>query len=271
MIEGGVKHMVSILAAGSGRQRTLPGQVRQLLRQGLLAVLLAVAGAAPAVAQAPVLPPVTVPASHEHHVGKLIFVELVTPDLAAAQKFYGGLFGWTFRNLQVSGVEYAQALLDGHPVSGMIRRPLPAWRPRRPSWLGFFSVRDVDATTKIALQHGATQLVAPENVPDRGRQAVLADPQGAVFAILASSSGDLPDVLAELGAWIWSSLITRDPDTDAAFYQALFDYEVFEMPADPGAQHLILASENYARASANTLPPDRPNEHPHWQYLRPCR
>ena len=101
-------------------------------------------------------------------------------------------------------------------------------------------------------------------IPDRGRQAVFADPQGAVFAVLASSSGDPSDVLAAPGEWIWSSLITTDPDTDAAFYQALFNYEVYDLSSDDGAEHVMLASDNYARASANALPANRPDVHPHW-------
>ena len=241
-----------------------PGQVRLFLRHGLLAALLGIAGAAPAVAQALQLPPLMDPASQEHHVGKVIFIELVTPDLAAAKTFYGGLFGWTFRDLQAAGTEYAQASLDGDPVAGLIYRPLPAGGNRRPAWLSFFSVLDVDATTQIALQHGAKLLFGPRSIPNRGREAVLADPQGAVFAVLASSSGDPPDVLAEPGDWIWSSLITRDPDTDAAFYQALFDYEVFELPTQTGARHLTLASVNYARVGVNSLPTSRPNMYPHW-------
>jgi predicted enzyme related to lactoylglutathione lyase len=108
-------------------------------------------------------------------------------------------------------------------------------------------------------------------LPDRGREAVLADPQGAVFAVLASSSGDPPDYLAEPGDWIWSSLITRDPDTDAAFYQTLFGYEVYDLPgeAEAGAEHFMLASDGYSRASVNPLPETRPNMHPHWlNYVR---
>lgn len=121
----------------------------------------------------------------------------------------------------------------------------------------------------MAVQHGAKVLFEPHPVPNRGRQAVFADPQGAVFAVLASSSGDPPDELAVPGEWIWSSLITSDPDTDAAFYQSIFDYEVFELPANEGAQHLMLASDNYARASANPLPVNSSNAHPHWlNYVR---
>ena len=63
--------------------------------------------------------------------------------------------------------------------------------------------------------------------------------------------------------------MTRDPDADAAFYKALFGYEIFDLPAEEGARHLLLATENYARASANTLPANLPNAHPHWlSYVR---
>jgi predicted enzyme related to lactoylglutathione lyase len=210
------------------------------------------------------LPAIVEPASQEHHVGKNIFVELITPNLAAAKQFYGGLFGWTFRDIKADGIEYAEAFLDGRPVAGLIQKKLPAGEHRKPSWLSFFAVRDVDAAKKIALQNAAKVLFEPHSIPDRGREAIFSDPQGAVFAVLASSTGDPSDVLAGPGEWIWSSLITSDPDAAAAFYQKLFDYDVFELPASEGAQHLLLSTDNYARASVNTLSAKRPNAHPHW-------
>jgi predicted enzyme related to lactoylglutathione lyase len=250
----------------SQRRSNLLGTVA---RRSLLVALLCVAGAGLAVAAASQLPPLVEPASQEHHVGKVIFTELVTPDLAAAKQFYGGLFGWTFRDIQSGNTEYAAASLDDHPVAGLIHKEFSTGERGQPAWLSFIAVRDVDATKNMAVQHGAKVLFAPHTLPGRGRQAVLADPQGAVFAVLASSSGDPPDVLAEPGEWIWSSLITRDPDAGAAFYQTLFDYEVFDLPADEGAQHLLLATDNYARASANSWPANKPNIHPHWlNYVR---
>ncbi len=246
-----------------------PDRIRHFLWQGLLALLLGIACAVPVMAAQIQLPAIVQPASQEHHIGKLIFVELVTPDLAAAKKFYGGLFGWTFRDIQAGGTDYAEAFLEGRPVAGLIHKNVPANEHRQPAWLSFFAVGDVDAAKKVALQNAAKVLFEPHSIPDRGREAVFADPQGAVFAVLASSSGDPSDVLAAPGEWIWSSLITSDPDSDAAFYQKLFDYEVFELPESGGAEHLLLASDNYARASVNTLPVNRPNAHPHWlNYVR---
>jgi len=249
--------------------RIWPDRAGHFFKQWLLAAFLSLVGAVPIMAAPIQLPAIVEPASGEHHAGKVIFVELVTPDLAAAKQFYAGLFGWTFRGIQAGATEYAEAFLDGRPVAGLIHKDVPAGVHRQPAWLSFFAVGDVDAAKKVALQNGAKVLFEPHNVPDRGREAVFTDPQGAVFVVLASSSGDPPDVLATPGEWVWSSLITSDPDTDAAFYQKLFNYEVFELPANPGAQHFLLASDNYARASANTLPANRPKAHPHWlNYVR---
>ena len=127
---------------------------RHCFRRGLLAALLGIAGAAPVMAS-PLLPALVEPATQEHHVGKVIFVELVTPDLAAAKQFYAGLFGWTFRDIQAGRTAYAEASLDGRPVAGLIHKEVPAGEHRQPAWLGFIAVRDVDAAKEIALKHGA--------------------------------------------------------------------------------------------------------------------
>ncbi len=249
--------------------RIWPEQAGRLLRQWLLAAFLGVLGAVPIMAAPLQLPAIIEPASQEHHAGKVIFVELVTPDLVVAKQFYAGLFGWTFRDIQGGGTEYADAILDGRPIAGLIHKDVPAGEHRQPAWLTFFSVGDVDAAKNVALQNGAKVLFGPHDIPFRGREAVFADPQGAVFVVLASTSGDPPDVLAAPGEWIWSSLITSDPDTDAAFYQKLFNYEVFDLPASAGAQHLLLAADDYARASVNSLPTNKPKAHPHWlNYVR---
>ena len=219
--------------------------------------------ATPAVAQKSELPPLVAPASTEHHVGKVIWADLATPDLAAAKRFYSGLFGWTFRDIHFGKTEYSLASLDGQPVGGLVQRAAPSAELKQPAWLTFIAVRDVDAVQKIALAHGAKVVTEPRSYAQRGRQEIFSDPEGAVFAVLASSSGDPGDYLASPGEWIWSSLIVHDPDTDAAFYQTLFGYDVFDLQTDDGLQHLILSSDEYARASVNALP-DASRRHPHW-------
>ena len=225
-----------------------------------IAVLATAAVAAPTF----VLPPLVQPASTEHHPGKVIWADLVTPDIAGAKHFYGELFGWTFNDVHTGVSDYSVALLNGNPVGGLYQRAVRPGEQRQPAWLTFIAVRDVAAVGRNILAHGGKMLTPTHSYPDRGQQAVFADPQGAVFAVLQSSSGDPQDVLAAPGEWIWSSVLARDPDTDAAFYQDVFGYEVFEVPSDDGSTHILLSTDDYARASLNALPADAAKRHPHW-------
>jgi len=215
-----------------------------------------------AVLASPPWPRIGGPGPAEHHPGKIIWADLITPDLAAAERFYAGLFGWTFQPVHKGAAEYVLVLSDGRPIAGLSRKALPPREHSRPAWLTFLAVRDVDAAERIALSQGAKSISGPQTYEGRGRQAVLKDPDGAAFAMLASSTGDPPDFLAAPGEWIWSSLLVTDPAQSAAFYKAVFGYEVFDLPPDDAA-HLILSSDNYARASVNALPPGG-HHHPRW-------
>jgi len=256
-----------------------------------LAFAAALCAAGPAGAAAVEFTPITEPASGEHHVGKVVWEELVAPDLEPEMHFYSGLFGWTFRRIADAAPtgdapaaapdaapgpsHYALALLDGRPVAGIFQRaPRPGTHPRA-AWLNFLAVRDVDAAVQAAVTGGARLLAPARTYARRGRQAVLADPQGAVFAVIDTMGGDPPDYLAEPGEWIWNSLIVRDPDTDAAFYQLLFGYEAYDLAREDGLEHVVLSSEDMARASINALAPQAampagaatagaPAPHGHW-------
>ncbi len=224
-----------------------------------------------ALAEAPALPPLMSPASQEHHPGKDVFVMLVTPDMAGAKAFYAGLFGWQFRDVPGMRFPYAAAYLGSQMVGGIVQRDPPAGQQRQPAWLGYFSVPDVAGAVAKTTSQGAKVLAAPLVLPGFGTRAVLADPQGAVFGVLASASGDPPDVLKPVGAWIWRSVVSGDPAAEAAFYHSVLGFQSMALPAaGPGdGQHLLLVSENYARATVNAFPAGRPATHPHWlNYVR---
>ena len=108
----------------------------------------------------------------------------MTPDLAAARRFYGDLFGWSFRDVTPAG--YAVAYTGSHPVAGIVQRAMPHGAPKQPAWLTFLAVRDVAVAKRAVLKGGGTLLAETRNYPNRGTQAVFADPQGAVFAVLAA-------------------------------------------------------------------------------------
>jgi hypothetical protein len=222
----------------------------------------AATAAPPSLAPAIQLPPLTQPAGTESHPGKVVWADLVTPNLQQSEQFYAGLFGWSFQPVP-GDRNFAIALANGRPVGGLVQRPMPSDHLHHPAWLTFLAVPDVGAAERAAMANGGKVLSPTKNYPQRGRQAVLSDPDGAVFAVLSSSSGDPPDERADPGEWIWSSLLAPRPDQEAAFYRTLFGYEVVDLPRDDSARHLILSSDEYARAGIHALPADS-THHAHW-------
>jgi predicted enzyme related to lactoylglutathione lyase len=56
-----------------------------------------------------------------------------------------------------------------------------------PNWLVCFAVEDTDAIVAKAKQQGGSVLAEPMDIEGVGRFAVLADAQGAVFAVIRNA------------------------------------------------------------------------------------
>jgi len=193
--------------------------------------------------------------------GSFPWFDLITDDLTASRVFYGAVFGWTFRSLGSGEMDYTVISLNGHPIGGML---VPAGRrPVAARWLPLISVADPAVAARFTQLRGGKVLVAPADVPDRGIHAVLSDPQGAVFGVLHSSSGDPPDAPVADGDFFWVDLFTTDPAKAADFYSRLAGYDEYESPtAIRGVDRLVLAAAGYARAGIVPLP--APQLRPGW-------
>jgi len=121
--------------------------------------------------------------------GALCWTELTTSDLRAAESFYSNLFGWTAkRSNPAAGMEYMEMNNQGEPGVGMMPKP-PQLPPHVPSfWMPYFMVANVDASADKAKQSGGKLMVPPADIEKVGRFSVVADPQGAVFAIFAPAA-----------------------------------------------------------------------------------
>jgi uncharacterized protein len=116
--------------------------------------------------------------------GAMSWNELATRDTAAAKSFYGQAFGWEARDQDMGGIPYTTWLLADHPVGGMFDMSgnLPDQIP--PHWLTYFNVEDCDAAVAKASELGGSVLREPTDIAP-GRFAVLSDPNGAAFAVIA--------------------------------------------------------------------------------------
>lgn len=120
-----------------------------------------------------------------HVAGTLCWADLSTPDAKRAADFYSGLFGWQIMAGENDKSGYLHIKNGEHFIGGI---PPAAHRQPGvpPHWLAYFWVDDVDASAAKAKQLGANLYLAPMTVEGVGRMAVIADPQGAVFAIFKS-------------------------------------------------------------------------------------
>lgn len=147
------------------------------------------------------------------------WVDLATPDVATAARFYTQLLGWRVEATTTPMGDYLVARTGDREVGGMMAvADVPA------GWTLFFDVDDVDDAAARASEAGGRVLEAPFDLPD-GRAAVLADPTGAMFGVLSGIPQHEPWMSRERGAVRWTELLSRDPAAAEAFYAVLFGWK----------------------------------------------
>ncbi|MEO8695753.1 MAG: VOC family protein [Acidimicrobiales bacterium] len=115
--------------------------------------------------------------------------ELLTSDVEASKAFYGAVFGWGSVTHAHSpevpdAMAYNEWQLGGASIGGLMLKP-PFLAAEVPShWVVYFAVVDADETVARAKALGATVTVPPTEI-EPGRFAVLADLDGASFAVIA--------------------------------------------------------------------------------------
>lgn len=113
----------------------------------------------------------------------LVWNELHTTDVAAASAFYTAVFGWTAAEDPAGDHDYTVFSVAGRPVAGAEQQGEPHWRV-------WFGAVDTDGSAARATELGATLEAGPFDIGGVGRAAVLSDPIGASFGLLAPETPD---------------------------------------------------------------------------------
>lgn len=114
--------------------------------------------------------------------GAFCWAELNTPDPARAKTFYEALFGWKLKPGEGKESGYLH-IVNGENFIGGVPPARQSRGNEPPHWLIYFAVADVDKTFQQAKDMNVRILLRPMDVEGVGRVALLADPQGAVFAL----------------------------------------------------------------------------------------
>jgi uncharacterized protein len=157
---------------------------------------------------------------------KFFWYELMTSDRAAAEGFYSKVIGWTLSPFGDPADPYMIVEAAGQGVGGIMTIPKEACdQGAKPGWIGYVHVTDIDAAVAKLRNGGGTVHREPEMIPTVGRFAVVADPLGAVFAMLQPEGEDMPPIApGTTGTVGWHELHSSDWEKALAFYGEQFGW-----------------------------------------------
>lgn len=157
-----------------------------------------------------------------------VWHDLMTTDVEAAKRFYGSVLGWGTQDWEgPADNPYTMWTAGSVTVGGVVALPPEARQQGAPPhWLPYIGTADVDDATARTMAAGGRTYVPPRDIPDVGRFAVLADPQGAMFAAFTPGpDSPPPDGAPGVDTFSWHELRTTDHEAAFAFYSDLFGWE----------------------------------------------
>jgi uncharacterized protein len=193
--------------------------------------------------------------------GEFCWTNMLTPQPEAAKAFFGGLFGWTFKDM--AGLGYV-VRLDGRDIGGLfdlhgINTPKDA----RPGFGVMVKVDDADGAAAWLTALGGTHK-EPFDIFTQGRMAVCHDPNGAEFDLWQPRKMAGFDVDArQHGAPTWFETLTSDTTRAIAFYEKMFGWTAKTSTMPGGIDYTVFSHEGRDVAGLMAIP-EGMQFPPHW-------
>jgi uncharacterized protein len=205
--------------------------------------------------------------------GDFIWYELMTPDPVAAKTFYDAVIGWTIEPEPSGEMDYRMIGRADGGLAGGVMRLTDEMRQHgaQPIWLGYVRVDDVDATVASIESDGGKVLLGAFDIPNIGRVAMVADPQGnALYVMKPIPPADKREAQSDVFSTSeeqrvnWNELSTSDPVAALDFYIPLFGWEKGDtMPmGDLGDYQFINRNGQMIGAACGVMPGGSPK----WRY-----
>ncbi len=126
--------------------------------------------------------------------GTFMWNELLTTDMERCKAFYAEVVGWSSKEMPMpgddSGAAYTLWTVGDKEVGGGFRMAGPQFEGVPPHWMSYVCVDDVDAACTRATEAGGAVRVPPMDIPGVGRFCWIADPTGAVLALMTPAARD---------------------------------------------------------------------------------
>ena len=205
--------------------------------------------------------------------GDFIWYELMTPDAEGSKTFYDAVVGW---NIGEGVAEYNGYRMIGTADDGFTGGVLPITdemqqHGARPTWLGYLNVRDVDAKVAEIESAGGKTLMGATDIPNVGRIAMVADPQGAPFYVMKPIPPEGKENQAstvfsptDQGRCAWNELSTSDPVAARQFYGQQFGWTSDNfMPMGEHGEYRFIDNEGL---TLGAIAGAMEGQHPHWRF-----
>ena len=200
-------------------------------------------------------------ATGERKIGEFCWINVLTPDPAAAQQFFAALLGWQY--VEIPGMGH-RVQVGGHDIGGMWDLAGPNTPPGTPPGIGVMvRVTNADTTSNRANELGGTGKPGFDVGPP-GRMAELHDPNGANIDVW--QSGASPGMTADgqqHGVPSWWECVTTDVPKAVAFYEALFGWNA-RTERVPGWDYTTFMLGETPVGGMMPISPDWGEVPPHW-------
>lgn len=199
--------------------------------------------------------------------GRFVWYELLTTDTASAISFYPDVVGWTTRPW---GGGYTMWIGSQGPLGGTMALAHDAKHVGAPPhWTGSVRVTNVDEAVELARRRGGACPVGPMDIPEVGRYALIADPQGATIGVFEPAMVmDLHDT-SKPGELSWNELMTSDHDAAFRFYSELFGWrKVLEHDMGEMGKYLTFGRDGVQLGGMFTRPRGMPAPSAWLYYIR---
>ena len=188
-------------------------------------------------------------------VGRFVWHEHRSADVERAKSFYTELLGWGLEVWKPGEMDYAMISAGGQMHGGF----MAAQEGEPALWLGIVASDDVDAAAARATAAGGAVLARPFDIPEVGRMAVPADPQGAAVGLM-SFDGDDPQ---NEGTFVWDELHTTDVDAAKRFYGEVAGWTSRDVEMEAGFTYTMFQAPG-GQDAAGCMSVMGPQEPPHW-------
>ncbi|MDF7776782.1 VOC family protein [Sphingomonas sp. AOB5] len=203
--------------------------------------------------------------------GSFIWYELLTKDAKAAKTFYDAVVGWNIdAEAPPGGMDYRMInAADGQAGGVMQLNADMVAGGAKAVWLGYFGVDDVDASVAAIVADGGAVHLPAFDIPNVGRLAMVADPQGIPFYVMRGASDESSTAYQRMGFGhvSWNELMTTDDAAALAFYEKhLGITKVGEMPMGEMGTYSFIANAESNGEAIGAMMPVQPNTPPAWGF-----